>query len=146
MTLLCLLCDSFEGGHFCKSVLRDCLNVIVRRRGYRCLAGSRVRALAIPLVLYLSCTTAEAGSQSLFRLPCTISYDGRASIATNCMLTSSMSQGSMVQRVQTPNGKTFILENDPSDNGKWYLDHEPAVKISEEPNPCYQNQQVKLCF
>jgi hypothetical protein len=59
MTFLCLPCDSFEGGHFRNSVLRDCLNGISRRRGYRCLAGSPVRALAIPLVLYLSCTTAR---------------------------------------------------------------------------------------
>jgi hypothetical protein len=48
--------------------------------------------------------------------------------------------------VQTPNGKTFILEKGRFDNGEWYLDHEISVKISDEPNPCYQNKRLKLCF
>jgi hypothetical protein len=51
----------------------------------------------------------------------------------------------MAELVQTPNGKTFVLENDPSD-GKWYLDHKAAVMVSDEPIPCYQNEQLKLCF
>jgi hypothetical protein len=29
----------------------------------------------------------------------------------------------MVETVQTPNGKTFVLENLKSDTGEWYLDH-----------------------
>ena len=92
----------------------------------------------------VSFPAAMAGSQSLFKLPCTISYDSGTSIATNCLVNSS--QGSMIERVQTPNGKFFVLENDPSDHAKWYLDHKSAVKVSEEPNPCYQNQQLKVCF
>ena len=103
-------------------------------------------ALAISLVVYWSCMAAVAGSQSLFRVPCTISYDGGELIATNCMVTSRLSQGFLVQKVQTPNGKTFILEKGRFDNGEWYLDHEISVKISDEPNPCYQNKRLKLCF
>jgi hypothetical protein len=33
-------------------------------------------ALAISLVVYWFCTAAVASSQALFRVPCTISYDG----------------------------------------------------------------------
>lgn len=103
-------------------------------------------ALAMLLGTGVSCPIAVANSQSLFKLPCAISYDGGSSIVTNCLVKTSLSQGSVRQRVQTPNGKTFILERDPSDYGKWYLDHKAAVKVSEEPNPCYQNEQLKLCF
>ena len=98
------------------------------------------------LLVVLSYTHALAGSESLFKLPCTISYNGNPPIETNCIVRSSMSQGFMVDTVQTPNGKTFILENDQSDTDKWYLNHQAAVKVSGEPNPCYQNTTVSICF
>src|SRR5271170_2873700 len=101
--------------------------------------------MALVILLGTGVSAAVAGSQSLFKLPCTISYDGGASITTNCLVTRSASQGKIVSRVQTPNGRILILENDPSDE-KWYLDHRAALKVSEEPNPCYQSEQLKVCF
>src|SRR5271167_2441324 len=102
-------------------------------------------ALVILLGTGVPSPAAVADSQSLFRVPCTISYDGGASITTSCLVKSIVSQEEIVSQVQALNGKTFIVENDPSD-GKWYLDHKAALKVSEEPNPCYQSKQLKLCF
>src|SRR5271168_2971421 len=96
-------------------------------------------ALLILLGTGVSPLAAVAGSQSLFKVPCPLSYDGGASITTNCLVKSIASQGEIASQVQTPNGKTFILEYDQSD-GKWYLDHKAALKVSEEPNPCYQSE------
>lgn len=107
------------------------------------------RSTAVWVILLgigISSPVAAAGSQSLFKLPCTISYDGGASIATHCLVKNSASQGSVIERVQTPNGKIFILENDRVDHEKWYLDHKVAVKVSDEPDPCYQNEKLTLCF
>jgi hypothetical protein len=102
-------------------------------------------ALAIPLIVVFW-TNASAGSQSLFKLPCMISYNGSPSIATDCEVSSTLERGYTVERVRTPNGKSFILENGKSEIDEWYLNHQKATKVSDEPNPCYRSALVEICF
>ena len=99
-------------------------------------------ALAIPLIAVFC----AAGSQSLFKLPCQISYDGSPSIETECKVSSTLEHGYVVERVRTPNGKTFILESNRSETDERYLNHLKATKVSDEPNPCYRNRSVEICF
>jgi hypothetical protein len=73
-------------------------------------------------------------------------YNGFPPIETNCMVRSSILQEFAIDIVETPNGKAFILENDKADTNKWYLNHQVAVKISNEPEPCYRNNEVQICF
>jgi hypothetical protein len=47
---------------------------------------------------------------------------------------------------KTPNGKTFVIENDKFDASKWYLDHGAAVETSGEPLHCYRNDRVQVCL
>jgi hypothetical protein len=99
-----------------------------------------------PILVLLLFQTHSASGESLFRVPCAISFNGSPPIETNCLVRSSMVHGLMVERVQTPNGKTFILENDISNSGEWYLNHQRATKVSDERNPCYRNAIVQICF
>jgi hypothetical protein len=101
---------------------------------------------AFPILVVLLFHTHTASGQSLFKVPCAISYNGSPPIETNCLVKSSMAHGLMVEMVQTPNGKTFVLANHKSDTGEWYLDHQRAAKVSDEPNPCYRNAVVQICF
>jgi hypothetical protein len=101
---------------------------------------------AFPILVVLLVHTHTASGQSLFRVPCAISYNGSQPIETNCLVRSSMTHGLMTEMVQTSNGKTFVLENYNSNNGEWYLDHQRAAKVSDEPNPCYRNPVVQICF
>jgi hypothetical protein len=103
------------------------------------------RALPIFIVLLFYSNTAPA-FETRFTLPCTITYSGQPPIETSCELQRSMSQGLLVEKIKTPNGKVFIIQNDQSDAEEWYLDHQRAAEISDQPITCYQNQQVKLCL
>jgi hypothetical protein len=98
--------------------------------------------LAIPLIVVFC----AAGSQSLFKLPCQISYNGNPSIETECEVSSTLERGYTVARVRTPNGKSFILESSRSETDEWYLNHQTATKVSDEPKPCYRNRSVEICF
>ena len=99
-------------------------------------------ALAIPLIAVFC----AAGSQSLFKLPCQISYNGSPAITTECEVSSTLERGYTVERVRTPNGKSFILESGRSETDEWHLDHLRATKVSDEPNPCYRSALVEICF
>lgn len=103
------------------------------------------RALPI-FVALLFYSDAAPAFESLFRLPCTIAYSGQPPIETNCELQRSKSQGQLVEKIKTPNGRIFIIQNDKSDAEAWYLDRQRAAKTSDQPITCYQNQQVKLCL
>jgi hypothetical protein len=54
-----------------------------------------------------------------------------------------MSQG-MLRIVETPDGKTFRIEN--NNTGQWLLNRKRAIKTSDEPHSCYQNPEVEICF
>ena len=101
--------------------------------------------MAMPLVAVF-CTNAVADPASLFRIPCTVSYNESSPITTDCELTRSVSGAHVIARVRTRNGKSFVLHNNKLDNTKWYLNQKRATLISEEPIRCYQNEQVTLCF
>lgn len=102
---------------------------------------------ALPVIIALLCyTNAALAFDAIFKLPCSISYNGKPPITTDCTASIRMSQEVVVATIKTPNGKTFNIENNISDIDEWYLNHERAEKVSEEPNTCYQNQQVKICF
>jgi hypothetical protein len=103
-------------------------------------------SVALPILVVLLFHTHTASGQSLFKVPCAISYNGSPPIETKCLVRNSMAHGLMVQMVQTPNGKTFVLANHKSDTSEWYLDHQRAEKVSGEPNPCYRNAVVQICF
>jgi hypothetical protein len=81
-----------------------------------------------------------------FRLPCMIDYRGKPEIVVTCLVRIHISKEIAVETVKTPNGGTFIIENDKSDTNKWYLDHATAVKTSDEPISCYRNDRVQICF
>ena len=100
-----------------------------------------IAALAITLV-----SDTALAFEATFKLPCMIVYAGKLPISTLCIASISMSNGMTIEKVKTPNDRTFIIENDKPGMGAWYLDHERAVKVSDEPNTCYQNQQVKICL
>lgn len=104
-----------------------------------------ITALSITMVS-LFCTNDAFAFEATFKLPCTISYHSKPEIATFCIVNISVSQGVMVERVKTPNGRAFIIANDNTQVDEWYLNHERAVKVSDEPSACYQNQQVKICL
>lgn len=90
------------------------------------------RALPIFVVLLFYSDAAPA-FESLFRLPCTIAYSGQPPIETNRELQRSISQGLLVERIKTPNGRVFIIQNDESDAKEWYLDRQQATKTSDQP-------------
>jgi hypothetical protein len=81
--------------------------------------------------------------ESLFKIPCSISYKRDPAVHMDCLVRSSMSQG-MLRIVTTPDGKTFRIEDD--DTGQWFLNHKRAIKTSDEPHDCYKNPQVEVCF
>jgi hypothetical protein len=99
-------------------------------------------ALSVSLIVAFC----AAGSQSLFKLPCTISYNGSPLIETDCEVSSTLERGYIVERVRTPNGKSFILESSRSETDEWHLNHQTATKVSDEPKPCYRNRSVEICF
>jgi hypothetical protein len=104
-------------------------------------------ATALPiLVVLLFCGHTASGFEGEFKVPCTIAYNGFPPIETNCMVRSRIIQELTLDIVETPNGKAFILENDKADTSKWYLNHQVAVKTSDEPEPCYRNNEVQICF
>ena len=103
------------------------------------------RALLIFIVLLFYSDAAPA-FESIFRLPCTIAYSGQPPIETSCELQRSVSQGLLVEKIKTPNGRVFIIQNDKSDAEAWYLNRQRAAKTSDQPITCYQSQQVKLCL
>lgn len=107
----------------------------------------RLLRRALPIfVALLFYSDPAPGFESLFRLPCTIAYSGQPPIETSCELQRSISQGLLVDKIKTPNGRIFIIQNDKSNAEEWYLDHQRAAEISDQPITCYQNQQVKLCL
>lgn len=96
--------------------------------------------------ILLFCSGAAPSFEGKFKLPCMISYNGQQSLVVECMVTINISDGHVVELAETPNGRSFIITNDKFDASKWYLDHETAVKTSDEPDPCYRNDRVKVCL
>ena len=106
----------------------------------------RPSIVALPLAMVSLFYANEAPAfKSTFKLPCMIFYTGKSPIATNCLADISDSQGVIVETVKTQNGHEFLIEKDNSSTQRWYLNRQPAM-ISDEPNTCYQNQEVKLCL
>jgi hypothetical protein len=106
---------------------------------FRCLLI--MLALSVTIII----TTSRAlAFQATYRLPCMIFYPGKPPISTNCVANIKESASAWVNIVKTSNGKSFIIEKDSA--AHFYLDHEPCDMVSDEPNPCYQNREVKLCL
>ena len=102
---------------------------------------------AIPLAIGLIAdANTVADLTASFRVPCTIIYEERSAITTRCLITLHKSDDTILEIVQTPNGRQFILEDLVSDVDSWYLNHLPAVETAEGPHPCYHNHQVTLCL
>lgn len=108
-----------------------------------------LRLLLMMMMLSLSIVTVSSRAapafEATYRLPCIILYHDKAPITTNCLANITTSGRSWVEIVKTGNGKSFSIEEDDG-TGHFYLDHEPCDKVSDEPNPCYQNWKVKLCL
>ncbi len=104
-----------------------------------------IGALLIATVSLLYPNAASA-FKSTFKLPCMLSYNGKPPISTHCVASIDVSQRAVVEIVSTANGRRFIIENHKADIDEWYLDHERAVRISDEPITCYENREIKLCF
>ena len=81
-----------------------------------------------------------------YNLPCIVDYNGKPPITTSCLTDINNSRGTIVETIKTHNGKSFIIENNKSDDHEWYIDRKPAERISEEPYTCYQSREVKLCL
>jgi hypothetical protein len=106
----------------------------------------RLGAALLILVAILRCGNAALGFEGDLKLPCMISYNGKSPFIVTCTVIISVSKSYLTEIAKTPNGGMFIIENDKLDSGKWYLDHEPAVRTSGEPNPCYRNSHVQICI
>jgi hypothetical protein len=102
-------------------------------------------ALLVSAIL-LFCSDAAPGFEGKFKLPCMISYNGKPSFVVMCTVTIRIKNGYIIELAETPNSKIFIIENDKFNTSKWYLNHEMAVKTSEEPNPCFRNDRVQVCL
>ena len=101
---------------------------------------------ALALIMLLFPVNSALAFKATYNLPCMVSYDGRPPITTICVADITSTGGMTLETLKTPNGKRFIIENAPSDAREWYIDHKPAVKVSEEPYTCYQSREVKLCL
>ena len=108
----------------------------------------RLQLIGALLIATVSLFYANAASafKSTFKLPCMLSYNGEPPISTHCVMSIDASQRAVVEIVSTANGRRFIIESHKADIDEWYLDHERAVKVSDEPITCYENREVKLCF
>jgi hypothetical protein len=104
-----------------------------------------ITALVITIACLLNAHVASA-FEATYKLPCLISYSRRPPISTNCLATIRMSRGVVAETVQTLNGRTFIIVNNKADMDVWDLDHKQAVKMSDKPITCYQNQEAKISF
>ena len=101
-------------------------------------------AAAIAIITLLVHATAVLAFQATYRLPCMISYDGRMPITTTCLVNIGVTGDRWLETVKTENGRAFVIEK--TNTTQWYLDHERAVKVSDEPNTCYQSLQVRVCL
>ena len=107
-----------------------------------------LRLLLIMVVLsatiFIAGGEAALAFQAIYQLPCAIFYPNEAPIVVTCVASIKASGKSWIEFVQTKNGRSFIIEKDGS--AQWYLNHKPSQKVSDEPNTCYQNREVKLCL
>jgi hypothetical protein len=108
------------------------------------LRRSATTAILILIILSVHATVVSA-DRATYRLPCTISYKGKPTLATNCLVDIKSSGGTVLETIRTRNGKAFIIQHDNSMAEEWYIDHAPATRISDEPSTCYQNEEVTLC-
>src|SRR5262245_1446035 len=106
----------------------------------------RLGAILIGLVALIAGSTPTPGFQGSFRIPCEISYRGKAPVVVICTVTIITTRGHIVETARTPNGRAFVVKNDGWDQNAWLLDHEKAVLTSKEPKPCYKNIEVQVCF
>jgi len=81
-----------------------------------------------------------------FKLPCMIIYNGKPPFVVTCEVRINVIERHVLKLARTPNGRTFVIENDKVDASKWYLDHEAAVQTSGEPIACYRNDRVQVCL
>jgi hypothetical protein len=98
----------------------------------------------LSMTVIITTGRATLAFQATYRLPCMIFYPGEPPISTNCVANIKASANSWVYVVKTSNGRSFIVEKDGA--AHFYLNHEPCDKVSDEPYPCYQNREVKLCL
>ena len=109
------------------------------------LRRSATTAVLILIILSVHATLAPA-DRVTYRLPCTISYKGKPTLATNCLIEIESSRGRVLETMRTKNGKAFVVQHDTLKGEQWYIDHAPATRISDEPSTCYQNVEVTLCY
>jgi hypothetical protein len=81
-----------------------------------------------------------------YKTPCEIFYQRDKPFVVTCTVKVRLNGKHAVLFVRTPNHKTFIIENGAADQNEWFLDHKVAALKSEEPDPCFQNEKVKVCF
>ena len=105
----------------------------------------RLGTTLIGFVALISWPTPAPSFEGSFRVPCEISYRGEAPFVVICAVKVTTTRGHVVEIARTPNGRAFVVKND-GGSEEWLLDHEKAVLTSEEPNPCYKNAEVQVCF
>lgn len=93
---------------------------------------------------FLVHATDASTSEFIYRLPCMIVYDGQPPITTSCLANISVSVNKWVEIIRTNNGRSFIIEK--TGPGQWHLDHEQAVRVSDEPTTCFQSRYVRVCL
>jgi hypothetical protein len=100
--------------------------------------------ILVALIFWAAPTMGFVGS---YRAPCEIFYKGDKPLVVTCMVTVGLNRKHVVMLARTPNGRTFIIENGGPGQDKWFLNHKVAAVLkSKGPDPCFQNEQVKVCF
>jgi hypothetical protein len=116
------------------------------QRGRPSMRPCRLSTAVLIITAFFCYGRAATGFEGNFKLPCLIYYNKKLPVAVTCAVMVTLEKGHIIELAKTPNGKTFVIENDKSDSDKWYLDHEPAVETSGEPASCYRNSQVRVCL
>jgi hypothetical protein len=108
--------------------------------------GRRGVSLII-LVAVILWAVPTLGFVRTYQTRCKIFYNGEKPLVVTSTIRVKLSGKHVMMLVRTPNGKTFIIENGGPDQKEWFLDHKVAeVLKSKDPDPCFQNEKVKVCF
>jgi hypothetical protein len=87
------------------------------------------------------------GFEGTYKAPCEIFYKGDKPFVVTCTIRVGLNRKHVVMLARTPNGKSFRIENGGPDQNEWFLDHKAAEVIkAKQPDPCFQNEKVKVCF
>jgi hypothetical protein len=85
--------------------------------------------------------------EGTYKAPCEIFYRGVKPFVVTCTVRVGLNKKHVVMSAQTPNGKAFVIENGGPDENEWFLDHKVAeVLRTNDPDPCFQNEKVRVCF